>query len=892
MKENAITKINLFIVLITLSTSLANSQIISGIITDENAKPLRATILIKEVSKPNLIREFHIVRNGNFSFELKNTYPEAIIIEIVSTGFITKTKKVIFIKEINIYNFEFVLVKDTTTKLDQVLIVAKKPPVKKAKDTVSYNLRSFLDGSEEKVQDILKKLPGIEVNNETGLIKYNGKLIETVTLEGDNLFGYNYATGTKNINADIISSVEAIENYSENVLLKGIEKGDKVALNLKLKKNKTDFSGNFDLGLGVFDSIQNVASNSSINVLGINKSYKSFGTFSHNNVGDNASPFNYYSSDLNLERLKELDLFTEKIIPEFQIISFLENNKSNINNQLFTSYNSMFSLNKKLKLKVNLYYLKDKLRSNQLIQNEYKINENEFITFDKKNASKAPKQYRSDVELKYFSSKSTLLKYNLSLRKESIETNIDISSNQNNDYFSFLTSRNEFLKQKLEFTKRLSFNLAFQLYFIQSENTIIQDFNLIPKTSNNVIEDNIQKVDLSKNNIEIKSKILGSKNENKWVFDIGAFKQKEPFQSNLYDATNPDQTLNENTTNNLEYNKKAIYNFASYQHKMGDFRIAPNYTLSLIHQSLGNQITQSEDGSKVLVFEPSINIFYKVNSISSFTLDLGLNQNTNTIRNLFNNPVLINNRTKIQNTPNLSFQKNQFYSVSYNKHDLFNQLQLVLGAKYQKQKGNFFSNTTVNSNSNLINYFYLSDKTENLDFNLIFSKLISPINTNIKFSSFFSLSNYNNIVNNSILRNNKSEQFFSEFFIKTAFKSKINFENEISYQSNKVTSETIFKNESLINKFKIIYTPTDDLFGTLALDYFIPKFGLQSKNYKFLEVKISYKPVDEKWKISLIGSNLLGEDNFIQIQNTDISNNLFRSNLLNRYLLFSYSYIF
>jgi hypothetical protein len=79
-------------------------------------------------------------------------------------------------------------------------------------------------------------LPGIEVNDKTGEITYKGKPIETVNLEGDNLFGFNYAIGTKNINVDMVEEVQVIENFSANPLLKGIDSNDKVALNLKLKR--------------------------------------------------------------------------------------------------------------------------------------------------------------------------------------------------------------------------------------------------------------------------------------------------------------------------------------------------------------------------------------------------------------------------------------------------------------------------------------------------------------------------------------------------------------------------------------------------------------------------------------------------------------------------------
>ena len=87
-------------------------------------------------------------------------------------------------------------------------------------DTTSFNVSAYKDGTERKIQDIIKKLPGVQLNEKTGEIKYKGNSIETVTLDGDDLFGYDYTIGTKNINVDMVDKVQAIENYTKKSTLK------------------------------------------------------------------------------------------------------------------------------------------------------------------------------------------------------------------------------------------------------------------------------------------------------------------------------------------------------------------------------------------------------------------------------------------------------------------------------------------------------------------------------------------------------------------------------------------------------------------------------------------------------------------------------------------------
>ena len=84
---------------------------------------------------------------------------------------------------------------ETKKRIFEIEEVVLKKDLKKIdikQDTVTYNVTAYKDGSEKKLEDILKKLPGIEVNEKSGEIKYKGKSIEALNIEGDNLFGKNY----------------------------------------------------------------------------------------------------------------------------------------------------------------------------------------------------------------------------------------------------------------------------------------------------------------------------------------------------------------------------------------------------------------------------------------------------------------------------------------------------------------------------------------------------------------------------------------------------------------------------------------------------------------------------------------------------------------------------
>lgn len=125
-------------------------------------------------------------------------------------------------------------------QLDGVEIV-REMPVSIKGDTIVYNADSFKSGTERKLEDVLKKLPGVEVNAD-GEVEVEGKKVSKLMVEGKDFFDGDTKLGVKNIPADAIDKVQVLRNYNENSILKGVENNqDNVAMNIKLKEGKKNF---------------------------------------------------------------------------------------------------------------------------------------------------------------------------------------------------------------------------------------------------------------------------------------------------------------------------------------------------------------------------------------------------------------------------------------------------------------------------------------------------------------------------------------------------------------------------------------------------------------------------------------------------------------------------
>ncbi|PKP19288.1 MAG: hypothetical protein CVU07_00180, partial [Bacteroidetes bacterium HGW-Bacteroidetes-23] len=220
--------------------SSSYSQKIKGTITDSIGVVYNANIFIKD--KNDIIKNY-TKSNIEGKFELLFTKDnDNLFVEITT---LYHNPKVFELNKLKISNNEIILnihLEERSIILKEVILNKSNPIIQK-KDTTIYNPDFFRDGSERVVEDLLKKLPGIKIED-NGIIKFKGKEIKKMLLDGDDLFSSNYIIGSKNINVDMIDKVQGIEHYEENSLLKGIRDSDDVALNLILKKGKTDLTGN------------------------------------------------------------------------------------------------------------------------------------------------------------------------------------------------------------------------------------------------------------------------------------------------------------------------------------------------------------------------------------------------------------------------------------------------------------------------------------------------------------------------------------------------------------------------------------------------------------------------------------------------------------------------
>lgn len=135
--------------------------------------------------------------------------------------------------------------------IGEVVVLEEPAPVIVKRDTVEYNASSFKTQPNDNAEELLKKLPGVEVNRD-GKITAQGKAVDKVLVDGKEFFGNDPKAATKNLPADAIKKVQLIDDKTDNAKNTGIDDGqrDKV-INLTIKEDrKKGWFGNAALAGG------------------------------------------------------------------------------------------------------------------------------------------------------------------------------------------------------------------------------------------------------------------------------------------------------------------------------------------------------------------------------------------------------------------------------------------------------------------------------------------------------------------------------------------------------------------------------------------------------------------------------------------------------------------
>jgi hypothetical protein len=227
----------LILALITFSIYRSNAQatrVLRGTIVDTAKLSLPGSNIKLTSDKGDSVITIADV-NGKFVFPaVKGT---KINLAISSIGFQAIIKHYTLAAGTSAVELDPIILKSDTRQLAQVTVVGVNPVVFK-EDTVQYSVSAYKVRENAPIEDVLKKIPGVDVARD-GTVSSQGKQITKVRVNGKDFFGGDVQSATKNLPADVIESVQIVDDYGDQANLTGVKTGEpNKILNFTIRKDK------------------------------------------------------------------------------------------------------------------------------------------------------------------------------------------------------------------------------------------------------------------------------------------------------------------------------------------------------------------------------------------------------------------------------------------------------------------------------------------------------------------------------------------------------------------------------------------------------------------------------------------------------------------------------
>lgn len=209
---------------------------ITGTVVDSTKQTLPgSTVKLTTEQNENISTSTGV--DGKFTFQgIKGTKITLLISSLGYTSLQRTYNGAADGKAIDIGN---VLLKEESKTLGVVTVVGKQTPVRVMVDTVQYNVSAFQVRQNAAVEDVIKKLPGVDVDATTGAVTAQGQSVTKIRINGKDYMGGDVASLTRSLPADIAENIQVIDDYGDQANLTGIRTGEpNKILNITIRKDK------------------------------------------------------------------------------------------------------------------------------------------------------------------------------------------------------------------------------------------------------------------------------------------------------------------------------------------------------------------------------------------------------------------------------------------------------------------------------------------------------------------------------------------------------------------------------------------------------------------------------------------------------------------------------
>ena len=873
-------KIFFIIFLISFKSLFSQTVKFDGVVQDSIKKPLEMANVMAINTATKAMESYGITNDkGRFSLSLSanNTY----LITVSYIGFQSKNITIVTTNE-NINKTIELQPSDNT--LEGIEIVQEMPVSIKG-DTIVYNADSFTSGTERKLEDVLKKLPGITVNKD-GEVEVEGKRVQKLMVDGKDFFDGDTKLGVKNIPADAIDKVQVLRNYNEIGALKGVENNeDNVAMNIKLKKGKKNFwfgDVSAGAGVGVGTSENRFIVNPKLFYYSPNYSINLLSNF--NNIGElPLTPQDYFKFSGGFRNMMAKGGSTLNISSNDLGISLTRNDRAKEIETRFGATNFSYSVNKAWTLSgfgiFSSSTTEQQTQSrNTILANGNQQNNNEnSIQKSDLGLFKLSSTYKPNAKLQF--------DYDIlgKISRQSDAGNLVRQAVVNN----FLLTEDIFTTKQQDPTS-LNQNLA--LYYTKNDKNIFafeaqhlyqdedpfynanlqtQPFALSGYVSgqnrNNINQNRFVKTNKLDTKFDYYYMVTPKSNFN---VTVGNTFSDQRFKSSIF------QILDTNVTNNLTNASNTnnvsfwfIDSFLGLHYKMlsGKFTFTPGVSLhnyNLTDTQLGNSFKQNFN--RIL---PDFFASYQIKRSETLTYNFAITNNFTDVNQLAQGNVLTSFSGLFRGNRMLENATAQSHSLQYFKYNMFNFENVFATINYTKRLNAVKTNAIfdgINQTSTPFNVSNFADETltANGSYGRSFKRYYkASLSGNINWSRF-------NNVQNNVFATVESVTKSATASTSTNFKNVPNLELIYSIRRNDYQGNTFFT-ESPTARIDYYFLNAFSFVTEYEYNSYYNNARTVKNKFDFLSASLIYQKKDAKMEYKLAATNLLNttslnDDSFSQ----------------------------
>jgi len=887
----------IIIFLVFFSFSFSQNIDFEGVITDTFGNTILGANIIAVEKNTQILDGFGISNDsGYFRLTLKKDTDYDIKISFIGFQQITfvLNKTADFKKDFKL--------EQQAEALDEVELVYEMPVTIRG-DTIIYNADSFNTGTERKLGDVLKNMPGIEINDD-GRIEVEGKEVTKITVEGKDFFDGDSKLATQNLPANVVGKVQVLRNFSEVDQLRSVTNNeDNIAINISLKSGKDKFwFGEITLGTGnkdrfiVAPKLFYYAKDMSMSILG-----------NSNNIGDPPlSRRDFYKfgggfGNLNARTGTSIDINSDDAG-----LSSLQNNRAKSIDAQLGAYNFSISPNEALEISGFTILAKTKNQLENKVTRTYTASDAVEETSDFIFQENEQQLYKFTT--KYQPNENLQTEYNLLIKSSRQNELTDLTSisgrgtNQVMDQIDELKSQNpSSVNQELKAYYTLNEDHIFSFeaqHLSQKEDPFYratrgaQPFvNILPLNTNQSRFNINQNREIKTNKMEGKLDyfyILTPKSNLNFTFGITDVNQD--FNSSIfqvYDNKSANYFIEANLSNQVNFKFRDIYVAMHYRFITGIFTFDPGVTLHS-YKTATNQLGKLISNDFTF-FRPDFRVLVKFKASETLRLIYRSTRQFTDVNNLAEGYIFRNYNSFLQGNPNLEAASFNAFNLNYQSINIFNFTNIFANISYSERddaiqnvtniEGINSVNTSSNSNFPRINY------SANGRIDKRFKNFKSGLNINFNYSDF------NNLINGFPTESSSFNQSY-RFNIATNFRTKPNIEIGYSYNKrdyNTGENNNFFYTDSPYARVDAYFAKGFVFNAKYTYNYY--RNEQQTLNeYRFLEADLVYSKSGSQWEFGVGVTNLFDDRQI----NRDSFNQFFSSTrsyvIQPRYTVFKINY--